>query len=408
LRLLILNQFYAPDVSPTAQLAASLAERRAAAGDAVTVVTTGGGYEGGKTGRTVPDPPGVRVIRLPIAGFARTRTGGRLADYLSFGLLAAGRAVTLARHDVVVAMTTPPFLELAAFAHRAAHPGSRIVLWNMDCYPDAAERLGTLAPGGTASRALRRLKRFTLRHVDRVVALDAPMRDLLVAGYGAPGRELPVQVIPNWERAELFGGPPREPWRGYAESDLHGRFVVLYLGNAGMGHRFDTVLEAARRLLPEGVVFLFIGGGVRWPRLVAARDGGLRNVVLREYVSKEETPAVLAGAGAALIVLDDAALGVMSPSKLHAYLGAGLPVLYVGPRECNVDEALTRFGCGESLRHGDVDGLVAAVRALRDPATRTPIGARARAAFEQAYSDRRVLPLWDDLLDELAQETASS
>ena len=43
MRLTILNQFYRPDISPTAHLSASLADHRAKAGDVVTVVTSRGG-----------------------------------------------------------------------------------------------------------------------------------------------------------------------------------------------------------------------------------------------------------------------------------------------------------------------------------------------------------------------------
>src|SRR5690606_23130368 len=111
---------------------------------------------------------------------------------------------------------------------------------------------------------------------------------------------------------------------------------------------------------------------------------------------KEDTPAVMAGADLALITLDDRSLGVMSPSKLHANMAAGLPVLYVGPVGSNVDEAIERFGCGASVRNGDVEGLVSAVQRLRvDAAAR----ARARAAFEEAYSDDAVLPRWDAVID---------
>ncbi len=127
---------------------------------------------------------------------------------------------------------------------------------------------------------------------------------------------------------------------------------------------------------------------------MAAR--GLTNVVLRGYVAKEQTPGVMAGADAALITLDERSLGVMSPSKLHANLAAGLPVLYVGPAGSNVDEAIERFGCGASIREGDVEGLVAIVRAVRDDATAAE---RARRAFEQAYDDEAVLPRWDRVLD---------
>ena len=44
MRLTLVNQFYAPNISPTAQLAASLAESRARLGDQVTVVAGTGGY----------------------------------------------------------------------------------------------------------------------------------------------------------------------------------------------------------------------------------------------------------------------------------------------------------------------------------------------------------------------------
>jgi hypothetical protein len=43
-RITLVNQFYAPDISPTAQLAASLAEHRAEQGDVVTVITGRSGY----------------------------------------------------------------------------------------------------------------------------------------------------------------------------------------------------------------------------------------------------------------------------------------------------------------------------------------------------------------------------
>jgi hypothetical protein len=156
------------------------------------------------------------------------------------------------------------------------------------------------------------------------------------------------------------------------------------------------VLDAAQRLGDEAL-FLFIGGGARWDDLaadVAAR--GLTNVELQGYVPKDDTPAVMAGATSALITLDERSLGVMSPSKLHANLAAGLPVLYVGPEGSNVDEAIDRFACGASLREGDVDGLVAAVRAL---AGDVEAHQRARHAFETAYNDEVTLPSWDAILD---------
>ncbi len=397
MRLTLLNQFYAPDISPTAQLAASLAEHRAERGDHVTIVTGRAGYlEGLAPAGVVKTGPRLRIHRIWTPDLGKSSRGRRVLGYASFSLGSALRMVLLPRQDVVVAMTTPPFAVIAALLHRVLHRRTRIVLWSMDCYPDAAERFGELRAGGTVSRALRGVNRWAFRRIDQVVGLDRAMVDLLESQYAtAPGRPR-FAVIPNWERLESFPAADVSVWPGYDELDVRGRTVVLYLGNTGVGHRFDTVLDAAERLADEAL-FLFVGGGARWLELQAAVTArGLANVAFRGYVPKPDTPGVMAGAHLALITLDERSLGVMSPSKLHANLAAGLPVVYVGPAGSNVDEAIARHDAGRSLREGDVDGVVAAVLDLRDdPEARV----RARRAFEESYSDEAALPDFDRLLD---------
>jgi len=394
----LVNQFYAPDISPTAQLAASLAEHRAALGDEVTVIAGRAGYLEGLA-HTAPSGrrPTVRVRRVWTPDVGKSALWRRLLGYATFLVGATSRLALLGRQDVVVSMTTPPFLVTSAVLHKLLHRRAKVVLWSMDCYPDAAERLGELRPGGLISRAQRRLNRWLFARIDHVVALDGAMADLLESQYAAgPGRP-PLSVIPNWERIAMFPAPDgTQMWSGYADLPINGRKVVLYLGNTGVGHRFDTVLDAAAKLEDEAV-FLFVGGGARAGSLSDAIERrGLTNVLMHPYVPKDLTPAVMAGADAALITLDDRSLGVMSPSKLHATLAAGLPVVYVGPVGSNVDEAIARFRCGTSLRNGDADRLVAAVRGgPDDPQARQ----RSRETFERHYSDRATLPQWDRVLE---------
>ena len=95
-------------------------------------------------------------------------------------------------------------------------------------------------------------------------------------------------------------------------------------------------------------------------------------------------------------------LGVMSPSKLHSNLAMGLPVIYIGPVKSNVDDATQRFDCGVSIRHGDVDGLVAAVREFADGDDRySTMQHKARAAFDGAYCDFQTLPQFEQVLSSL-------
>jgi hypothetical protein len=81
----------------------------------------------------------------------------------------------------------------------------------------------------------------------------------------------------------------------------------------------------------------------------------------------------------------------------------GRPVLYVGPAGSNVDRAVDVYTCGYSVRQGDVTGLVAAIRKLRDDATlASEMSHNARKAFEEAYCDAQTLPQFDRMLAGLA------
>jgi colanic acid biosynthesis glycosyl transferase WcaI len=405
-RVTIVNLFYPPTLAPSAHLAASLADHRAAQGDEVTVVCGKGGYLGGpeEGARSLRGVGAPTVIRLWTPALGKATDLRRLADYVAFLIGAVARLLVLPRQDVVIALTTPPFVLVAAVAHRILHPRTKVVLWSHDLYPDAAEAFGTIRPGGFASRSLRAVSRWLLRHVDHVVAVDDAMLHRLLTGYAQNGRPA-GSVIANWEPTARFPRDHRPiPWAGYREAALADRFVVLHTGNFGVGHRVEGIAEAAATLAEDDVTFLFVGGGVRVPELIAdVNRRGLRNVRFHGYVPRADTTGVLAGAGCALISLDDRSLGILSPSKMHSSLAMGLPIVYVGPPGSNVDDAIQRYRCGFSIRHGDVAGVVEAIRRLRaDDTLADELSRNARRAFEEGYSDRQALPRFDALFDRLA------
>jgi colanic acid biosynthesis glycosyl transferase WcaI len=405
MRVTLVNLFYPPDLAASAHLAASLADHRAAQGDEVTIVCGRGGYLGGaergaRSSRAADAPT---IIRLWTPALGKATHARRLGDYVAFLGGAVLRLLILPRQDVVVALTTPPYTLAAAVAHRLLHPRTKVVLWSLDLYPDAAEAYGTIRPGGFVSRILRAVSRWLMRRVDHVVAVDDAMLHRVLTGYAHDGQP-PGSVIPNWEPAARF---PREsrptPWVGYREAPLADRFVVLHTGNFGVGHRADGIADAAASLADDHVTFLFVGGGARVPELTAEVERrNLRNVLFHGYVPRAETMGVLAGAQCSLISLDDRSLGIMSPSKMHSSLAMGLPIVYVGPPGTNVDDAIQRYRCGFSIRQGDVHGIVEAIRRLRgDRGFADELSRNARGAFEEAYSDGSALPRFDALLEGL-------
>ena len=404
MRLTIINQFYSPDISPTAHLAASLAEHRAARGDLVSVVTSYGGYVSSSRKPDGNPHPYLSIYRIWTPQLSKRNKLFRLIDYAVFYLFTLKRMLLLPAQDIIISLTTPPFIAWTGLLHKMLNHSTRLILWNMDCYPEVAERTGVIQPGGMTSRIMRMLNRLLLRRLDGLICLDQAMANLLTSGYGLEGKRPKIAVVPNWERRFMFPSA-RTSTHGTdtKESSLPGYFLILYLGNLGYGHDFETVLDVAAQLRHERVRFLFVGGGARWSALaegVAKR--GLSNIILRDYVPKEATPQVMASAECALITLRKDMLGTMSPSKLHGYLAMGIPVIYVGPVGSNVDVAIRRFGCGISLRNGQIQAMVEFIREMNaDRRYHRQLRHYAREAFETAYSDVQTLPLFDAVIQEV-------
>jgi colanic acid biosynthesis glycosyl transferase WcaI len=415
-RLTIINQFYTPDISPTAHLSASLAEHLASKGHDVTVITSRGGYskDAEKKDGAADRASSVDVRRIWTPQLGKASIVKRLADYFFFYLGTFFTAAFLQRQDVVITLTTPPFVGWAAVLHKLFNRKCKVILWNMDCYPEAPERAGMIKTDGFMSRLLQFVNRGMFKRLDHMVGLDTAMVDLLMDRYDPAKydkrRTLPTTIIPNWEDADFFpADAEHEAWEGIERHNLADKFVILYLGNMGVGHEFDTVLDAAAQLQDdENIAFLFIGGGKRKdPTAEDAKERGLKNVIVQGYVPKAETPSVMSSVSCSLITLRDNMLGVMSPSKLHSNLAMKLPILYVGPKTSNVDDAIERFSCGTTLKIGDADGLAEAIRELASNEQRfNTMQTAARTAFDEAYNDNATHAAFDELLDRVTNEGA--
>jgi len=391
-KVLLLNQFFHPDLAATAQIATDLAIDLARAGAEVTALATSGSYLGGGKLPAEEIHEGVRIVRVPCTSFGKGSIPRRLADYGSFYASAALRLATRERPDIVVAMSTPPLVAVLGAGMRAV--GARFVYWVQDLYPELAIEFGVLTRRSPATRVLEFASRTVLRQADAVVALGDAMAQRLIAN-GA--RESRVHVIPNW--ADGTGIRPiahaENPFR--REHGFDGKPVFLYSGNMGRGHDLATLLSAAHAMREEAV-FAFIGDGAKRPEVeAAARE--CPSIRLLPYQPRARLSQSLSAADVHLIAQDASTVGLIEPSKLYGILAAGRPVLYVGPASSEVARTIEREAVGRVIANGNVDGVVQALRELGE--TRDVLGARARVAFDMAYDRRHRTAEFMGVLDSL-------
>jgi glycosyltransferase involved in cell wall biosynthesis len=374
MHILLLNEYYPPDTSATARMAAQVAERLVQQHE-VTVLAGRPSYDPDELYRYAPLHHTIRnrvaVECVGSTAYPRHQMRRRVSNYLSYLALAVPRALAL-RPDVILAMTDPPVAGIAgAFIARLAN---RPFVYNIrDLYPDMALGGHIVSPNKWVAR-WEGLHRSALKQAARVIVLGDDMRDRVLSKGINPENVVVVRdgtAISNAEMPEVSDPVVQEIRSGFP-------FVAVHAGNLGFYGAWDTVLAAAKILSNENTGIVFVGDGASKTTLENAAQG-LPNVRFLPFRPVEQVPRVMMAGDVHIITVKRGLEGVVVPSKLYSTLAAGRPVLVVAAPESDAARIVTNAGCGLTADPDDPDAVAAALRQLRqDPDRLAEMGRRAR------------------------------
>jgi colanic acid biosynthesis glycosyl transferase WcaI len=401
-RILIVSQYFAPEINAAANRVHAFAAGLVRRGHEVEVVcevphhpvgVVATGYGGHLVDRREMDGATVRYVWVHVASSKDTKRS-RIANYVSFGFTGTAVACARRRADVILA-SSPPLPVGGVGMAVAARQRRPWVLDVRDLWPDAAVALGQVDEGPLL-RAARWFERRLYRSADAITVTTDPSRHQ-VETRGGEGK---VAVISNGTTEEFLDAGAEEPLPGLLGNG-EGLFRWTYAGNLGMVAGLEAAIEAAREL-GDGFQLVLIGEGSRrteLERLASELPAG--RVVFKDAVPPADA-AKLMRASDALIASRAPApeLDGMVLSKLYDCCAVGRPVIVSAAGETSrlAEEA----GAGLSIRPGDAKELAGAVRRIRDDGSlRARLAAGARA-FGEASSRERGIERLDQLLRDVA------
>jgi hypothetical protein len=401
--ILFITQVFPPDPAAVGQQLADVAADLAGHGLAVTVLTADRDYDDPSVRyprREVRD--GVRILRLPWSSFGKASMAARFLGGMSFLLQATIRAL-FARHVGRIVVTTVPVMSPAGGAVLAMLRRVGVIYWIMDFNPDQLVALGVVGPRSLFVRALRRCNVALLRRAQATLVCDEYMA-ARVRNTFDPGDRL--HVVTPWAHDNHLEPVPRErnPFR--AAHALGGRRVVMYSGNHALTNPLTTLLEAAERLSGDPrLVFVFVGGGAGKMEVEGRR---LPNVISLPYQPLDQIKYSLSAADVHVVTIGPAVVGIVHPCKIYGAMAVARPILSFGPRHSHVAD-LVRQGIGWHFEHGDVDGAVAALKAIADlpSAELERMGALAKMILVKRFDSRTSRSRVCDLIDPRSRETGT-
>lgn len=382
LPILFVNAHYYPDIAATAHHLTDLAEYLVAAGHPVEICTGRGKYVAGRMQETESETRnGVTIRRVRSTSRGRGSIVGRLLDYSSFHVQALRATLGARKYRGIVYLTTPPLLSFIGWLG-CVFRGRRYAIWSMDLHPEAEVAAGMLRRESVLGRLLFWANGRGYRGADFVIALGPYMRERILAQVTGAER---VEVVPVWVDGGEITPTPRAENALVAELGLDGKFVVAYIGNAGLAHDFTHLLGAMDELKNHARIhFLFVGSGPQRARIEAyTAEHGIRNFTYRDYYPRERINSVYGLADVHVVTLGAPFVGIAIPTKCYVSMATARPVLFVGPERCESADAIREAEGGvvvDPSNPGAVGRIVQQLGAwFDDPAEAERIGARGRA-----------------------------
>ncbi|MFW3895895.1 glycosyltransferase family 4 protein [Pseudomonas bharatica] len=171
-------------------------------------------------------------------------------------------------------------------------------------------------------------------------------------------------------------------------SVLQSNFCVVFAGNLGTAQSLDSVVEAARLLRHlERFKIVLVGSGSRSDWVAEEIDRlGLDNLMLAGRFPGTSMPQIFSASQALLVTLrPDEIFSYTIPSKIQAYMAAGIPI--IAGLDGEGARVVLEAGAGLCSDAGDASMLAHNIETLYNatPEARADMGRRGREYFEAHF-----------------------
>ena len=333
MKLLILTQYFPPEVGAPQNRLFELAVRLQKLGVDITVLTAMPnypqmeiykGYEG--INYVYEEIEGLKVHRSSIYVSKSKSIINRLRNYFSFVISSAtiGKS-KLGNFDFLLCESPPLFLGYSAM--RLAKQKKAKLIFNVsDLWPESAEKLGVVN-----NKLLLKLAYNLEEKLYKRACLVTGQTQGICHNINERFSEVKTFWLPNGVDLSYYNPSLIEAgdWREknkFSKNDI----ILLYAGIIGIAQGLEVILNAAKNFKDKpNVKFVFIGSGPEKEKLLQLKkEQQLSNVTFLEAISKKEMPAVLKSSNAAIIPLRklDLFLGAI-PSKIFENLAMEVPIV---------------------------------------------------------------------------------
>lgn len=333
----------------------------------------------------VKNVDGIEVHYLPIAYDNAFGFASRSSSFIRFAFKSYSIAKKIKDISVCYAISVPLTIGLPAIWLKKKRK-IPFIFEVGDLWPDAPIQLGFIT-NSLFKAFLYRIEKWIYREANSVVALSEPIRISILKKVP----EKKVHLIPNMADCEFYFPTENKKGVGYKAlgDTINEKFVVSYIGAAGVANGLDYFLECARNSAKANlpIHFILAGDGAQLEHLKkSAQRLALSNITFTGLVNRDQVNEIMKGTDAIFVCYQNVPiLETGSPNKYFDGLAAGK--LIVNNFGGWIKQEIEENKCGISLDPKHPTDFVKKIESfLHERQLLTAYQAASRQLAEKKYS----------------------
>jgi glycosyltransferase involved in cell wall biosynthesis len=357
-RVLIINQYYAPDRSATAGVLGRIVKVISSKANVIVLA-----------GRPSYMPAerhqwkiyysekhrNVEILRVGSTAYKRYNLFKRLANYFSYCLLCIPVAVAV-KADLIFSMTDPP---LAGFIGALVAMVRRkpFIYYIQDLHPDMAIAAGMIRVN-LLTKIWEKLHVIVIKRANKIFVIGEDMREKLIAKHIDPSKIILIRhgADLNNSSISIDDGLIADLRKGFST-------IFIHAGNIGNYGAWERIVEAIAMVDNKDIGFIFVGEGQRKKDVMKLCEK-LDNVRFLPYQPRENLKSILKAGDVHIITIKKNLEGLVVPSKLYPILAEKKTVLAICSEQSDTARIVIKFGCGVIADPDSSESIAVSIREL--------------------------------------------
>ena len=392
----IVSQLFYPDETSTGYVMTKIAESLIDIGQ-VNVICGSSDYQSKNLSSKDKLSEKINILRIQTPSLNKNKLINRIFVFFYFTTFVFFKIIfRVMKNETIVLVTNPPTLLFVVGLLKKVINFNLIIILQ-DIFPENAAASGILNKKTFVYKFILSFVNFGYKQADKLIACGEDMAQYFTT-KGVDSNK--ISVIPNWADHELILPGLNIDRNEYFNMNLNDKIILEFAGNIGRVQGLDSFLNLFEKTNNDKLVLIIIGDGANKKYIEKhIEDKNLKNVFLFSSKPRNEQNAFLNSCDIGLVTLCNGMFGLGVPSKVYNIMSAGKPILYVGDKNSEVDNYISRNKIGWSFDWSEEKNIIFFLNNINQKEDLYNIGHTARSFVLNNFTQEKVLSQYKEHLN---------